>query len=194
MGASGAHARRTLGNADDRHPWSPSVLSGLRLARSSRSGTGAQGRTSFRHQHVRLRIGISRPKTKFAHTGLMSFGAATALGGSLLLCSGLGVMARSGVRERLPLVQPLFDECRPLGGVVAVQHSRVTWVGTDVDPGGPRLDGGALRARRPVAAAAINALELDLTRPFELGSVRIAGTFALPEVEDACRFNAFLRR
>src|SRR5215472_1266440 len=106
-----------------------------------------------------------------------------------------GVMVRSGVRERLPLLELPFDECRPLGGGVAVQHSRVTWVGTQVNPGGPRMGGaGALRARRPVAADAIYALELDLTGPLELGSVRIAGTFALPEVEDAGRIDAFLRR
>ena len=103
-------------------------------------------------------------------------------------------MARSGVRERLPLLEPPFDESRPLGGV-AVQHSRVTWVGTEVDPGGPRMEGAAaLRARRPVADGAIDALELDLTGPLELGSVRIAGTFAVPVVEDAGRIGAFLRR
>jgi len=52
---------------------------------------------------------------------------------------------------------------------------------------------GALRARRPVAAGAIDTLELDLTGPLELGSVRMTGTFALPEVEDAGRIDAFLR-
>src|SRR5215469_12923356 len=104
-------------------------------------------------------------------------------------------MARSGVRERLPLLEPPFDECRPPGGVVAVQHSRVSWVGTQVDPGGPRIEGvGARRAGRPVAAAAIGALKLDLTGPLELGSIRIAGTFAPKEVEDAGRIDSFLRR
>src|SRR5580700_625655 len=104
-----------------------------------------------------------------------------------------GAMARSGVRERLPLLEPPFDEYRPLGGV-AVQHSRVIWVGAEVDPGGPCMEGvGALRARRPVAAGASDALELDLTGPLELGSVRMTGTFALPEVEDAGRIDAFLR-
>src|SRR5215469_17175848 len=104
-------------------------------------------------------------------------------------------MPRSGVRERLPILKPPFDECRPLSGVVAVQHSRVTWVGTQVDPGGPRIEGvGALRAGRPVAVGAIGALELDLTGPLELGSIRIAGTFAPKEVEDAGRIDVFLRR
>ena len=53
---------------------------------------------------------------------------------------------------------------------------------------------GALRARRPVAAGTIDALELDLTGPLELGSVRATGTFALSEVEDARRIDVFLRR
>src|SRR5580693_382052 len=104
-------------------------------------------------------------------------------------------MARSGVRERLPLIEPPFDECHPFGGGVAVQHSRVIWVGTEVDPGGACAEGvGALRTRRPVAAGAIDALELDLTGPLELGSVRMTGTFALPEVENAGRIDAFLGR
>src|SRR5215831_406105 len=102
-------------------------------------------------------------------------------------------MARSGVRERLPLREPPSDECGPLGGVVAVQHGCVTGIGANVDPGGPRMEGvGALRARRPVADGAIDALELNFTGPLELGSVRMAGTFALPEVEDAGRINVFL--
>src|SRR4051812_32680431 len=109
--------------------------------------------------------------------------------------SGLRRSALSGVRQRLPLLETLLDECRPLGRVVAVQHFPVTWVGTEVDPGGPRVEGvGAVRARRPVAAGAIDALELDLTGSLELGSVRVTGTFALPEVEDAGRIDPFLRR
>src|SRR5215472_8674173 len=104
-------------------------------------------------------------------------------------------MARSVVGERLPLREPPFDECGPLGGVVAVQDGRVTGIGANVDAGGPRRGGvGALRARGPVAVGAIDALELDFTGPLELGSVRMAGTFALPEVEDAGRIDAFLRR
>src|SRR5215469_15124416 len=104
-------------------------------------------------------------------------------------------MAKSGVRHRLPILEPPSDECCPLGGVVAVQYGRVAWVGTEVDPGGPRVEGvAALRARRPVADGAIDALELDLTGPLELGGVRVTGTFALKEVEDAGRIDAFLRR
>src|SRR6478736_7269660 len=106
-----------------------------------------------------------------------------------------GARASSGVRERLPLLEPPFDECCPLGGVVAVQHSRVTRVGTEVDAGRPRMEGvGVLRARCPVAVGAVDALELYLTGPLELGSVRMAGAFALPEVEDAGRVDAFFRR
>src|SRR5438094_9273770 len=103
--------------------------------------------------------------------------------------------ATSGVRHRLPLLETPLDECRPLGGVVAVQHGHVTRVGAEVDPGGPRVEGvGAVRARREVAAGTIDALELDLTGPLELGGVRMTGTFALPEVEDARRIDPFLRR
>src|SRR6185437_16085426 len=104
-------------------------------------------------------------------------------------------MARSGVRERLPLLEPPFDECCPLSGVVAVQHGDVTGVGTEIDPGGPRVAGvGAFGARRPVTAGAVDALQLDLTGRLEPGSVRMTGTFALPEVEDAGRIDEFLRR
>ena len=93
------------------------------------------------------------------------------------------------------LLDTPFDERRPLGGVVAVQHVRVARVGTEVDPGGAREEGvGAVRARREVAARAIDALELDLTGSLELGSVCLTGTFALPEVEDAGRIDQFLRR
>src|SRR3954470_23756967 len=109
--------------------------------------------------------------------------------------SGLRRSARSGVRQRLPLLETLLDECRPLGRVVAVQHFPVTWVGTEVDPGGPCGEGvGAVRARRPVAAGAIDAPELDLPGPLEFGSVWKTGTFAIPEIEDAGRIDLFLRR
>jgi len=75
-----------------------------------------------------------------------------------------GALAGSGVRERFPLFELPLDECRPLGGV-AVQHGGVVWVGTEVDPGGPCLEGvGALRARCPVAAGAVGALELGRLR------------------------------
>src|SRR6185312_14000472 len=101
----------------------------------------------------------------------------------------------SRVRERLPLLEPPFDECCPLSGVVAVQHGDVTGVGPEVDPGGPRVAGvGAFGARGPVAVGAVDALQVDLTGRLEPGSVRMAGTFALREVEDARRIDAFLRR
>src|SRR5262245_45048621 len=89
--------------------------------------------------------------------------------------------ARSEARERLPLVEPSLDERRPLVRVGAVQHGQVTGIGTEIDPGGPPVEGiGAARTRRPVAAGAIDALELDLTRSFELGRVGIAWTLAFP--------------
>src|SRR5215469_707253 len=102
---------------------------------------------------------------------------------------------RSGVRKLLPVLDAPLDERRPLGGGVAFQYGSVTRVSTYVDPGGARIDAvAALRARRPVAVCAVHALELDLAGPLELGSIRIAGTFAPPEVEDAGRIDAFLRR
>jgi hypothetical protein len=65
-------------------------------------------------------------------------------------------------------VEALFDECRPLGGVVAVQHGPVTWVGAEIDPGGPGQEGvRGVGARDAVATGAIDALELDLTGPLE---------------------------
>src|SRR5262249_48386350 len=95
---------------------------------------------------------------------------------------------RSGVRKRLPILEAPLDQRRPFGSVVAVQHGHVTWLGTDVDPRRPRVEGICVRARRPVAGGAIDAFELDLTGPPELGSVGMTGTFAVPEVEDGGRF------
>src|SRR4051794_24214673 len=103
--------------------------------------------------------------------------------------------AESEIRQRLPLLETLLDECRTLGGVAAVQHRHVIRVGPEIDPGCPSVKGvGAVRARRPVATGAIDVLELDLTGPLELRSVRVTGTFALPEVENAGRIGPFLRR
>src|SRR5512132_4334634 len=101
----------------------------------------------------------------------------------------------SDVRNRLPIPQPRGDQ---LGAflVVAVQDAHVRRIGAQVTSGGARVDlRVSLRTSREVPGRAIGGLDSDLSRPVQLGRVRVPGPFSLPVVEDAggiplllCRF------
>src|SRR5438445_12997308 len=167
------------------------------------TGPGGSAPTGVESAPAAAAIASVTPVTRIANPSAIRLRLAASPGPAAeVMCRLLSVL--DGIKAeplasssigRFPLLETPLDECRPLGGVVAVQHSHVTGVGAKVDPGGARVEGiGAVRARREVAAGAVDALELDLTGPLELGSVRMTGTFALPEVEDAGRTDPFLRR
>src|SRR3954463_12632366 len=104
------------------------------------------------------------------------------------------LQGRSGVRDRLPLAQPVGDQIGALPIIVTVEDAHVRWLGAPIDAGGARVHlGTPVRSRREVPGGAIGRLDQDLTGAVELGCVRVPGTFTLPGIEDTRRVAAFLR-
>src|SRR5262249_22838972 len=117
----------------------------------------------------------------------------TSARGLLPCCVALRALTSSGLRDRLPLPQPLRDQLRPSPVVPSVQNAQVFWIGAPVNTGRPLVHlWTGVCTRRPVPRRAIGGLRPDLSRPIQLRRVRVPGPFSLPVVEDARRLLAFL--
>src|SRR4029079_5607006 len=99
------------------------------------------------------------------------------------------------VGGRLPLVERPRDQLGALLLVPAVEHLEVRVVGPKVDSGRSLVHTCvAVGPGGPVAVRTVGGLHPDLAGPLELGSIRVPRPLALPEVEDARRVSALLRR
>ena len=92
----------------------------------------------------------------------------------------------SGLRDRLPMPQPLCDQLGAFAIVASVQDAHVLGIGAQVNTGRPQLDFRvSVRMSCEVPGRAIGGFNLDPSRPLQLRRVRMPRPFSLPIVEDA---------
>src|SRR5712664_1805500 len=87
----------------------------------------------------------------------------------------------SGLRDRLPMPQPLCDQLGAFAIVASVQAAHVLGIGAQVNTGRPLLHFRvSVRTSCEVSGRAIGGLNLDLTCPLQLRRVRMPRPFSLP--------------
>src|SRR5262245_5460304 len=102
------------------------------------------------------------------------------------VCGPFADSPRLGVRDRLPLPEPLRDQLHALPVVGSVEDAHVLGIGAPVNAGGAHIR-ARIRTGREIPGGAIGGLEPDLPGAVELRRVRVPGSLSLPIIKDARR-------